>query len=410
MADPITGIGVRPGEGIGVSLGEPDALRELLISRGVPATADDDALLRWARDPKHKLGVTLLSAWQACGRTLPADQLGELDDNRRRIERYRGTWKVVTEQAPDARLVKGTVIAAHYPPGLLRGAGDLDVICPAAQLWRAASVLIGQGWELGAFAVLNARIPRLGRGQEVPRWQPQISVALYQPSDTSIKDPYEVELRTVDVATSLRLPAWRLAGVPLPPIAASVLALAAERWERPFRSRDVYDLAVLSDHLGEAELAGLRTALTITGLWPEYRELAGLLRRSGLRQPPELAGEQIAALRARLVRAARTAARWSHPVRVLGYLISVTVDKDRGKLADWVAQIVHERIGTRRLLRLGLPLFTVPLTAPAADGDEMRLVQRGPHLVAVTPAGSFLLVAGSCQEAWLDEAAEPAAG
>jgi hypothetical protein len=65
-----------------------------------------------------------------------------------------------------------------------------------------------------------------------------------------------------------------------------------------------------------------------------------------------------------------------------------------------------------------LALFAVPL--PGGDGtaasgpqapDEgagsaaMRLVRRRAHLVALTPIGSFLLVAGSCQESWLEEAA-----
>jgi hypothetical protein len=409
VADPITSA-ARAAAAPGIELGDPEAFRRLLVSRGAPAAADDETLLRLARAPEHKLAVTLLSAWQAAGRTLQAAQLDELAEHRGRIARYRSTWPVVKAAAPDAHLVKGMEIASRYPPGLLREAGDLDVICPAGQLWPAAQVLIGQGWELGALAVLNARTPA-GAAAKAGQagWEPDVSVALYQPSDTSIADPYEVELRTVDVATSLRLPVWRLAGLPLPPVAASVLALAAERWERPFRSRDIYDLAVLAGHLGAAELAGLRAALTVTGLWPEFRELAGLLGRSGLRPPPQLPGARLAALRARLARAARAAGRWGHPVRVLGYLVAATVDKDRGKLADWLAKIVHERIGTWRLLRLGLPLFTVPLSAPPAAGDAMRLARRGPHLVAVTPAGSFLLVAGSCQEAWLREAATEAA-
>ena len=37
-----------------------------------------------------------------------------------------------------------------YPPGLLRSAGDLDVVCPPGELWPAARALIEQGWELEA--------------------------------------------------------------------------------------------------------------------------------------------------------------------------------------------------------------------------------------------------------------------
>ncbi len=415
MADPITPAG--PSATImadaPVPLGDPAALRQLLVSRGMSATADDESLLRAASAAEHKLAITLLSAWEAAGMRLRDAQRAELADNRTRIERYRSTWAVISAIAPGAMLVKGSMIAAHYPAGLLRAAGDLDVICPAEQLWSAALVLIEQGWELGAFTILNARTPRaVRRAAGRAGWEPQISIALYQPSDTSIEDPYEVELRTVDVATSMRLPSWRLAGMPMSPVTASVLALVAERWERPFRSRDVFDLAVLSDHLDDADLASLRSALTVTGLWPEQRELSALLNRSGLRPAPRLAGERRSALAARSVRLLAAVRRWANPVRVLGYLSVTTVDKDRGKLADRLAQFVHERIGAWRLFRLRLPLFTVPLPAghPGGGPDAMRLVRRGPHLVAVSPVGSFLLVAGSCQEIWLEQAAEePAA-
>jgi hypothetical protein len=455
MADPIISAGA-PGAAVrGVAvrgplapLGRPDALRQLLVSRGVPGAADDESLLRAARAPEHKLSVTLLSAWEAAGRELEPAQLAELGDNRRRIDRYRSTWELIGAVAPEARLVKGAMIASRYPDGLIRAAGDLDVICPADQLWLAASALIEQGWQLAAFTLLNARTPEPPRRHSRGGRAPEISIALYQPSDSDIEDPYEVELRTLDVATSMRLPAWRLSGTPMSSIASSVLALVAERWERPFRSRDVYDLAVLSDHLDRADLAGLRAGLTVTGLWPEQRELSGLLRRSGLRPAPELPGARWCALRARAVRLGRMVARWSNPLRLLGYLCVRTVDQDRGALADRIATLTHERIGVWRLLQLGLPMFAVPLPdapaphAPAsaappgsdppqgpastdlpqgpANGDlpqgpagvadpdagsaVMRLVRHGPHVIAVTPAGSFLMVAGSCQELWLDQA------
>jgi hypothetical protein len=110
-----------------------------------------------------------------------------------------------------------------------------------------------------------------------------------------------------------------------------------------------------------------------------------------------------------------------------------TTDTDRGALADRLSRVVHERIGAWRLLRLGLPLFAVPLPSAPADGslavpdwpgptaaapdwpgptaaastpDAVRLVRLGTHLVALTPVGQFLMTAGSCQETWLTEAAD----
>ena len=408
------------------SLGSLDALRQLLISRGAPAEADDDSLLRIARAPDHKLAVTLLSARAAAGQSLRPHEQAELAANQHRIDRYREVWSVVSGTAPDACVVKGSSIAGHYPAGLLRAAGDMDVVCPAAQLWAAARELVNVGWQVSAFSIFPARtsVSRAhppGAGPAGNPGTPEIIIELSQPSDTEIEEPYAVELRTVEVATSILRPATRLAK-PLPPVAGSVLALVAERWERPFRTRDVYDLAVLCDHLDPAERVRLSTALTATGLWPEMRELSSLLRRSGLRAVPDLPDSRKSAWRARAARLAGSAVRWSHPVRVLGYLSMTTTDTDRGALADWLSRVVHERIGAWWLLKLGLPLFAVPLpSAPAGDSlavpdrpgppaaastpDAVRLVRLGTHLVALTPVGQFLMTAGSCQETWLTEAA-----
>jgi hypothetical protein len=392
-------------------LGSPDALRQLLISRGAPAEADDESLLRIAGAPEHKLGVTLLSAEAAAGRQLSPQQHGELAANRYRIDRYRETWSVVSGAAPDAYVVKGSSIRAHYPPGLLRAAGDMDVICPAVQLWSAAQELIKAGWQISAFTIFPARASASRAGGL------EILIELSQPSDTEIEEPYAVELRTIEVATSILRPAERLAE-PLPPVAGNVLALVAERWERPFRTRDVYDLAVLYDHLDAAERARLCSALTATGLWPEMRELSSLLRRSGLRPALDLPDSRRLAWRARAARMAGSAVRWSHPVRVLGYLSLTTTDTDRGALADRLSRAVHERIGAWRLIRLGLPLFAVPLPPipagdtpaastpdPASTPAAVRLVRLGIHLDALTPVGPFLMTAGSCPEIWLTEAA-----
>jgi hypothetical protein len=113
----------------------------------------------------------------------------------------------------------------------------------------------------------------------------------------------------------------------------------------------------------------------------------------------------------------RSAALWSNPLRVAGLMAISTVDSDRGALADWLAHAFQRRIGCWRLLRLGLPLFAVPFTSgpltsgpltsvadARSDADGLTLERRGPHLVARTPIGSFLLVAGSCPQTWLEEA------
>jgi len=406
-----------PSSGIPVTQSGPgplSALRQLLVSRGVPADASDEALLTASRAARHKLHITVLSAREAAGQQLPPDQQAELAAYRDRLERYREAWSVVRDVAPHAQVVKGWTIGEHYPPGMLRAAGDLDVVCPPGELWRAAAALIGRGWETEALTLFPASA---GSAPDVSDWC-HVLMEVSRPAGSDyIDEPYGVELRTADVATSLRVPARRLHGPPLPLAAANVLALAAERWERPFRTRDVYDLAILTGQLDQAGLDALDGALTTTMLWPEMRELAGLLRRSGIGPAPRQPGDSRAAWRARAARLRRSAALWAHPLRAAGLLATSTVDTDRGARADRVAHAVQRRIGAWRLLQLGLPLFAVPLPAgapPARPADAgapdtgapagLVLERRDPHLIARTPIGSFLMVAGSCPEAWLAEA------
>jgi hypothetical protein len=386
-------------------LGHPGALRQLLVSRGVAPDADDDALLSASRTALHKLHVTVLSARESAGQRLQPEQQAELAAYRDRLKRYQAAWSIVSLAAPHAQVVKGWTIGDHYPPGLLRGAGDLDVICPPGELWQAALALIGQGWETEALTLFPSGP---GSGRDVGEWC-HVLMEVTRPRDCDyIEDPYGVELRTADVATNIRVAARRLNGTPLPAAAANVLALAAERWERPFRTRDIYDLAILTGQLDRAGLDALNDALTTTMLWPQMRELSGLLHRSGLGQAPSQPGSLRAAWRARAARQRRAAALWAHPLRAAALLATSTVDTDRGALADRLAHAVQRRIGSWRLLRLGLPLFAVPLPAVAPDAgaaaEGLILERRGAHLIARTPIGSFLMVAGSCPEAWLEEA------
>ncbi len=378
-------------------------LRQLLVSRGVPADADDEALLVAAGSAQHKLHITVLSARESAARPITPDQQAELAAYRDRLKQYRGAWSIVSAAAPRSQVLKGWTIGDHYPAGLLRSAGDLDVVCAPDEIWLAARALVDEGWEMEAITLFPTR---RGAALDVSGWC-HILMDLIKPSDSDfIDDPYEVELRTADVATNLRIPARRLDDTPLPPAAASVLALAAERWERPFRTRDIYDLGILTRQLDQAALAALSDALTATTLWPALRELADLLVRADLGPPPALPGSRQAAWRSRVAQVRRSILLWSHPLRAAGLLATSTVDEDRGALADRVSHAVQRRIGSWRLLRLGLPLFAVPLpgtdTGPAVD--RLTLERRGPHLVARTPVGSFLLVAGSCPESWLTEA------
>jgi len=413
-ARPVTVPGHRPVTTVPAPPAVDEALlRRLLASRGVPSTVDRDGLLLASRSPAHKLAVTLLSHWAATGTALTTAQRAELADHGHRIDTYTALWQRLRALAPNAYLVKGPQIAGLYPAGVLRAAGDIDVVLPGgAHLFSAAADLLGQGFTVQAFTLF----PRAGADDC------DVLMSVQRDSDTAIGDPYEVELRTPDIATSVRRPAVRLRGGAAEPAAASAVALVAERLERRFTSRDVLDLAVLAGAVGPAGTAMLRDGLDQARLWPQYRELRRLLARAGLLPgdtgdgPVGGTGQGDGGLPtvrrpvpARAADRLRQARRWSHPLRAAGYLAGTTVDADRGRLADLLVRGLHERIGARALLAAGVPLFGVPVD-DRPHGTGLLLADRGARLLARTPVGTYLMVAGACQAHWLDDLGRPAAG
>ena len=360
------------------------------LSQLLAVDLPDAELLRVAAEPRHKLAVLLLSAWRREGRELDPADAARLAAYEHRAEEYRRVWDGLRPVAPGMRQVKGLEIADRYPAGLVRGAGDMDLTCADLdEVWRGASRLAGAGWTLNALTLLPAPAG------------PGVLVEFHRPADPPLTEPYGVELRTVDIATSLRRRLIRLRH-PEQGVAKNIVALLAERWERAFRSRDVLDLAVLLPGLPDD--GSLPAMLDETGLWPEWVELARKVAELGWLPPgapPLDAGRRRREL---VARHARDLAGWSHPVRALGTLAQRTVDGDRGPGWDRFADVVHRRVGVRRLLAAGLPVFGVPLDADDR-ADRLVLVCRGGHLVARTPVGSLLLVGGACQQDWLSESA-----
>ncbi|MGE5828139.1 MAG: hypothetical protein ACM30G_07190 [Micromonosporaceae bacterium] len=370
-------------------------IRRLLVSRGVSSTVDFHALLDASRSPSHKLAITLLSCWATEGHALDASQRAELDAYRDRADRYAGIWARLRVVAPTAHLVKGPVIAAHYPVGVVRAAGDLDIVDPdPAELWQAAAMLAADGWWVAAFTVL----PYPG-GHDV-------LLSMQQASSGPIADAYEVELRTPDVATSLTRTPVRFDPADDVPVASSIVALAAERFERRFASRDILDLGVLSAELTDAGRAALTQALTAARLWPAYQQLCRLLDRADLPGRGPLPQDRPLIRRQRISGPLHVLRTWSHPLRAAALLAISTADVDRGRVADRFTRTLHERFGARRLLLAGVPLFGVPVDDHRTDA--LRLVDRGHRLIARTPVGTFLLTAGACPQEWLSDLATPA--
>lgn len=389
-----------------VSIG---TVSRLLAARGLDPRADDDELLAAARGRRHKLAATLLSLWEREGRTLTQAQRAELAAHRERLAVYRATWDALSKVAAGAFVLKGSSIAALYPPGVLRSAGDLDVVCTTPDdLWGAALLLLDDGWQVAAFTVLAARpgdtvIEQIAPEQTAPC---HLLMEITRPGPDPAGDELAVGLATAEIVTITSRPPYQLARPPRSPLAANLVALTAELWERDYRSRDLLDLALLAERLTAADLDALRDGLNRTGLWPEWQTLTDAVAELGWPLPLVLPEAFGAALRERMARRVGAARRWSHPVRALAYAAQSGVERESA-LADRASDLLHERIGAYRALALGLPLFGVPLGdcggrqgAPAATGLEF--VRLGRNLVALTPAGSYLLAAGACRQEWID--------
>lgn len=391
-----------------------ETVTRLLVARGADLRADDDELLAAARTPRHRLAATLLSLWERECRPLTQAQRARLARHRTRLEIYHATWDCLSQTAPDAFVLKGSSIAALYPPGVLRSAGDLDVVCTTPDdLWAAARLLRDDGWQVAAFTVLAARPGDTVIDQEAPDQTPRCHVLMWitRPGPDPAGDELAVRLTTAEIVTAGSRQPYQLVRSPRAPLAANVVALAAELWERELSSRDVLDLALLAEQLTLADLDSLRDGLNRTGLWPEWRTLTDAVAQLGWPLPVVLPEASGTALRERVARRVRAAARWSHPVRALGYAAQSSVERESA-LADRACGLLHERIGVYRALSLGLPLFGVPLRgggpgaliAPRPPGASgLEFVRLGRSLVALSPVGSFLLTAGACRQEWIDE-------
>jgi hypothetical protein len=367
-------------------------LRRLLVARGVPATADDLSLLQAAKSPRHKLAVTLLSAWALEGRRLDPGLARELEWHRRRLARYRAVWARIDQAVPGAYLLKGLEIAGLYPPGLVREAGDLDVgVRRADDLWRIARLLEESGWQLTAFTVVR----RDGQLETLAEF------LLEGDEPEFLLEPFTVELKTIDIGSRAR--SQRIPDPAGSSTVKNLLALLAERWERPFRSRDVLDLALLLHCLRPEELPRLRAGLGTLGLWRPWRELHRAAARLGWVPAglPPLADRE-RTLRPGAARRWRRLAARAHPVRVLALLAQRGVAEDRGRATDRLSDLLHRWLGVERLLALGLPLFGTPVGDQRAA--SLRLERRGRQLVAVSPVGSLLLVGGPARQDWIEEA------
>ncbi|MFY1636209.1 nucleotidyltransferase family protein [Solwaraspora sp. WMMB335] len=367
-----------------IQLTADDVLSALSVCCG-EALEDPAEAVALLRRSQPALTATLYSAWATSGVTLDPGLAYDLELATSRVSYFRRVAAELAEHATGLTPIKGLEVADRYPAGLGRSMNDLDYVARTeADLWQAARLLIDTGWELHT-ATFTCHEQRL-----------HVMVSLRRPHESSFVLPYGVEIATwwslgdlAGVPPLITMPQpWRI------PTVKNTLMLLFERFEQPFRARDLVDASLLIGSATEAERSTLTQAMTALGLWPEYAELAALVEGTSLPTLP------LPPRRHRLVTRARRATRGAAMLRrpLTGTARHLQRRLIRGAAArieqrSWAA--AADRIAVGPALRAGVLAFGLPLDgAPPGTAPTAILHERGRLAWADTPVGRFLLTVG----------------
>ncbi|HEY2442112.1 MAG TPA: hypothetical protein VGI31_03170 [Streptosporangiaceae bacterium] len=354
------------------------------------------------RETQPAFAATLFSAWQAEGAPLNPALRYEVAATAARVEYYRSVAsRLMSAVGSGLSTIKGLEVAALYPDGFVRYMNDLDFIAPAqSDLWRAVSLLMQDGWDLdtATFSHLDGDL--------------HVVVSFRRQPDDLYELPYGIEIATYytlgdqgGIPPIVRLPEqWRV------PAIKNMLMLLHERYEQPFRARDLVDASLLHDSLRGPEADTLHAAIVALGLTVEYSELVRLVAGTGLAPLAELPGGRWPGARERARRLARGASFFARPVAGTGRHLQRRVLMGKTGRAESVAWAgVQRRLPVTTAVRAGLLAYGLPLDGPKPDVSAAVLCSRGPMTWADTPVGRFLLTIGDeVSEAAVEELSAPA--
>jgi len=247
--------------------------------------------------------------------------------------------------AHGASVIKGPRIAAHYPAGLLRQSGDTDLVASdEATLWACVLDLSA------SHGAVPQGVNLLQSANAV-----HLVVAMKWPAEEPLLDkPLGADISTCAFSGDTRGVPVR-APVPADDDLCSLFAVAEERFQRPFRAKDLLDLVVLADVLhrrfGDRLTEVVPRLAADLCLAPELRQL--IKKTAGWVDLPPAWADVAARLRP-------------------------------------LAQEEKARRSTRRdipRLRFGFPLANASRTAP-----ELRIQPFDRGELAITPLGVCLLV------------------
>lgn len=375
-------------------------LDALALCSGKSATRPDE-IVDLVRRAEPGLAVTLFSAWEAEGAPLSPALRDEVESVRQRMGFYRAVIERLRVKVPGLTFIKGLEVADLYPAGLVRNMTDIDVVAPSESAqWDIIALLMQEGWELDAGSVLSVA------------GDLRMLISMVLPHEDRYQAPYSAEIGTVYTVGNLAgippvvslPPQWRA------PAIKNMLMLLNERYEQPFRARDLIDSALLHEQLHGTELGLLHQAVAELCLAVEYHELARLVRAAGLAKFSPLPGGGGAIANARARRFGRQVSFMRRPVHCAARsLRRRQMIGKAGRAEDVVWGALSRRMPVTSAVQAGLVAFGLPLDGPHPDVTSAVLRHRNGITWVDTPVARFLLTIGrDVPQSAIDELSAPA--
>ncbi|MFE5220328.1 MULTISPECIES: hypothetical protein [unclassified Streptomyces] len=309
---------------------------------------------------------------------------GSADELRRRAERTAFYARVQDRCAAlGARPLKGLSLAAWYPDDLPRPMNDLDLVVPdTATLWRVVGALVAEyAPQEMDLAVLDGEARHL-------------AVALSWPGADPLLD-YETRVEILTCAlTGDEGAVPRRPVLPEDPLAAALLAVAEERFQRPFNGKDVVDVMMALAPGRPLDLPLLARAADAYHLAPELAELLELY--AGAVQVPGPGS-------------ARDPGRLPSGFHPLLATLGEASVRELRRREDWRGERGTATAPGAGALRHGMrltPLESVPRPHRRAEAAGLHPFDGGSLLL--TPVADFLLVTGAVVDPALYDAAKSA--